>query len=105
MTLPDERYRAVVQAQQLLQDLLDAKKTPRVPRVIRERAAAALRHYPSEWDLAQAEQHAPHVFQARMEPLYRMIKQHELADSVTEDYLEAGMIKDREGRPLDLSGI
>jgi hypothetical protein len=28
-----------------------------------------------------------------MEPLYKMIKQHEMADSVTEDYRAEGMIK------------
>jgi hypothetical protein len=27
-----------------------------------------------------------------MEPLYKMLKQHEMADSVTEDYRAAGMI-------------
>lgn len=97
MTLPDERYRAVVAAQQLLMDLLDPKLTPRVPREIRQRAAAALRHYPTAFDLQQIEQHAPHVVQQRMEPLYRMIKQRELAESVTEDYLAAGLIRDRRG--------
>jgi hypothetical protein len=31
-----------------------------------------------------------------MEPLYKMIKQHEMADSVAEDYRAAGMIKDKD---------
>jgi hypothetical protein len=43
-----------------------------------------------------------------MEPLYKMIKQHEMADSVAEDYRAEGMIKphsaaadDHEGSTLD----
>lgn len=46
MTLPDERARAVVAAQEFLRDLLDAKATPRVPRVIRQCAHRILKHYP-----------------------------------------------------------
>jgi hypothetical protein len=32
-------------------DLLDPKKTPRVPKEIRRRASALLRHYPSDYDM------------------------------------------------------
>jgi len=49
MTLPDERYRAVAYTRDFLSDLLDPKKTPKVPRAIRQRAYRCLRHYP--WDL------------------------------------------------------
>jgi hypothetical protein len=38
MTMPDERYRAVVHAEQFLKDLLDPRKTPRVPKNVRQRA-------------------------------------------------------------------
>ena len=96
MTLPDERYRAIKMAEQLLRDLCDRSVTPRVPRVIRARASTALRHYPGSYDLQQLERAAPHVVQQRMEPLYKMIKQHEMADSVAEDYRAAGMIKDED---------
>jgi hypothetical protein len=95
MTLPDERYRAIKMAEQLLRDLCDRTVTPRVPRVVRTRAASALRHYPGDYDMKQLEHAAPHVVQQRMEPLYKMLKQHEMADSVTEDYRAAGMIKDK----------
>ena len=109
MTLPDERYRAIMTAQQLLYDLLDPAETPRVPKAVRERANRVLRHYPTEFDLQQIEQHAPHVVQQRMEPLYKMVLQHEMAQQVTEDYAAEGLIKDASGsvvnRPLDLSGI
>jgi hypothetical protein len=77
MTLPDERYRAVKMAEQLLKDLCDSSKTPRVPKIIRQRASGCLRHYPSTWDLDRASTAAPDVFQPQMEPVSRMIKQYE----------------------------
>lgn len=51
MTIPTERTRAVVYTEQFLVDLMDPRKTPRVPRDIRRRAAALLRHYPSQYDM------------------------------------------------------
>lgn len=75
MTLPDERYRAVLMAKQLMVDLLQPGN--RVPKHYRDQARAALRHYPMAWDLEQLAEAAPHVIQERMEPLYRMVKQYE----------------------------
>lgn len=77
MTLPDERFRAVIGARNLLQDLLDPKKTPRVPKSVRQRALDVLRHYPSYWDLDRASQGSPDIFQEHMEPLYKMLRQYE----------------------------
>ena len=77
MTLPDERYRAVMMAKKLLEDLLLSSVTPRVPKLIRQRARGVLRHFPSEWELSQAAAVAPHVFQERMEPVTRLIAQYE----------------------------
>jgi hypothetical protein len=77
MTLPDERYRAIKMAEQLLRDLCDRSVTPRVPRVIRTRAASALRHYPGSYDLQQLERAAPHVVQERMDDLHRMVLTYE----------------------------
>jgi hypothetical protein len=74
MTLPDERYRAVVQTEKFLREIL---QTPRVPKSIKDGARACLRHYPSEWDMEGAASCAPAVFQKRMEPLYRMIVKYE----------------------------
>jgi hypothetical protein len=48
MTLPDERTRAIVNARNFLYDLIDPKKTPRIPKAVRERARRILKHYP--WD-------------------------------------------------------
>ena len=93
MTLPDERYRSIMQAKRLLEELCSPSLTPRVAAGIRDRARGALRHYPSEYELQQLEQFAPHIVQQRMEPLYKMIKQHEMAESVAKDYAAEGMIK------------
>ena len=109
MTLPDERYRSIMQAKKLLEELCSPSLTPRIAAGIRDRARGALRHYPSEYELDQIERYAPHILQQRMEPLYKMIKQHEMADSVAEDYRAEGLIKqhsaaagdDHEGSTLD----
>ena len=59
MTTPVERTRAVIYAKDFLYDLLDTKKTPRVPRVIRRQAGRCLRHYPDIYDLLEAAKRAP----------------------------------------------
>jgi hypothetical protein len=74
MTLPDERYRAVVQTEKFLKEILS---TPRVPKAIKDTARWCLRHYPNEWDMQRAAEGSPSVFQERMDPLYRAIKKHE----------------------------
>jgi hypothetical protein len=51
MTVPIERTNAVIRTQKFLLDLLDPKKTPRVPRSIRQDARNLLRHYPSEFEM------------------------------------------------------
>jgi hypothetical protein len=76
MTLPDERYRAVKSAQQFLARLAGGEY-PRTPKAVREEARSILRHYPLDYDLQRAAEAAPSVFQERMEPLYRMVKQHQ----------------------------
>jgi hypothetical protein len=77
MTLPDERFRAVIQVKNFLYELMYADKTPRVPKSIRRRAADLLKHYPSYWDLERASQGAPDVFQPQMEDVTRLFKQYE----------------------------
>jgi hypothetical protein len=47
-----KRISAIINAREFLIELLDPKKTPRVPKGIRYRAYALLKHYPGEWDLA-----------------------------------------------------
>ena len=77
MTLPDERYRAVIQTRRFLLDLSNPQHTPRVPKLIREHARAMLRHYPSDWDMERACDGAPDVFAQRMEDVQRMFKKYE----------------------------
>jgi hypothetical protein len=77
MTLPDERYRAILMAEQLLKDLCDNRKTPRVPKIIRQRASSCLRHYPSEYHLDRISSRSPDVIVAQMEPLTRMVMSYE----------------------------
>jgi hypothetical protein len=74
MTLPDERYRAVVATRRFLLKILT---TPRVPKAVKDEARSMLRHYPSDYEMQCAAREAPTVFQERMEPLYRMVLQHE----------------------------
>lgn len=74
MTLPDERYRAVVQTKRFLLEILT---TPRVPKTIKDGARHCLRHYPDEWDMQVVAREVPAIFQEKMEPLYRMVKQFE----------------------------
>ena len=76
MTLPDERYRAVKTAAQFLARLAGGEY-PRVPKAVRAEARSVLRHYPLDWDMQRTARMAPEVFQVEMEPLYRMVKQHE----------------------------
>jgi hypothetical protein len=74
MTLPDERYRAVVQTQRFLLTILT---TPRVPKAVKDEARACLRHYPSEYDMNCAAEDAPDVFAKRMEDVTRMFRAYE----------------------------
>ena len=77
MTLPDERYRAVRQTRQFLQDLQDRTIYPRVPRAVRAEAYRLLRHYPSEYDLERLAEKAPNVIIRDMEPLTRLVMTYE----------------------------
>jgi hypothetical protein len=74
MTLPDERYRAVIQTQKFLLEIL---KTPRVPKSIKDNAKYCLRHYPSEYDMSKAAQTSPDIFAERMEDVTRFFQQYE----------------------------
>jgi len=78
MTLPDERYRSVMWAKKFLESIAyDKKAYPRIAKTIRGEAHSILRHFPSEWDMSNAAEHAPDVFQKRMEPVTRLFKQYE----------------------------
>lgn len=61
MTLPDERYRAIKYGKKLLEELCDPGKTPRVPRIVRERALGVLRHFPSDYELDRIADASPEL--------------------------------------------
>jgi len=56
VTLPTERTNAVLRTEQFLIDLLDPKKTPRVPRAVRQEAGRLLKHYPTQYDMEYMEE-------------------------------------------------
>lgn len=62
MTMPDERRNSIKYTRDFLRDLLDPKKTPRIPKEIRKRAGSCLRHYPGDYHMEQAREAAPDVF-------------------------------------------
>ena len=88
MTLPDERYRSVVQTRRFLLDLCNPQHTPRVPKLVRDTARSMLRHYPSDWDMNRAAHAAPEVFQERMEDLHRFVAQGVRAQQQEDDPTE-----------------
>jgi len=48
MTMPYQELYALQNAREFMRDLLDPKKTPKVPKAIRHRAYCCLKHYPWE---------------------------------------------------------
>jgi len=58
MTTEQEEHYALIRARQFLVDLMDPKKTPRVPKYVREEARARVKHFPimSEY----LEKYGPH---------------------------------------------
>lgn len=82
MTLPDERYRSIVAAERLMLDLLDSRKTPRVPREIRDRARGVLRHFPEEYYLSMLAEARPDIIAAKpLDELHRMVLQYHIETS------------------------
>ena len=91
MTLPDERYRSVLQAKRLLEELSSPTLTPRIAAGIRDRARGVLRHYPSEYDMQRAAETSPDIFAERMEDLHRFVAAGSRA--AAEDTAAAPVIK------------
>lgn len=60
MTLHRERINAIKMTRKFLLELLNPKLSPRVPRAVRERAHALLRHFPGDY-------YAEEAFQAVMD--------------------------------------
>ena len=64
MTLPNERFNAVANTRNFMYALIDSKKTPKVPKAVREWAACCLRHYPLPYEMKMAAEKAPELFEA-----------------------------------------
>lgn len=64
MTIPSERSIAVCRARKFLRDLLDPKKTPRVPFKVRTRALSLLKHFPTPLDVGDWHKDHPNTFDA-----------------------------------------
>ena len=84
MTLPDERYRSVLYAEQFLKRLAGGEY-PRVPKAVREEARSILRHYPSDYDMHRAAVGSPDVFQEHMEDLHRFVLKGQLEQQEQEE--------------------
>jgi hypothetical protein len=77
MTLPDERYRALKWAEELMKDLLDPSKTPRVPKSVRAQARSVLRHYPGGHYIDEIARRAPDIIAKEMEPVTKLFQKYE----------------------------
>ena len=53
MTTPDESLRALSITREFLRSLLDSKRTPKVPRAVRNEASRCLKHYPFPCDIVK----------------------------------------------------
>jgi hypothetical protein len=51
MTMPDERQRSLRNVINFLRDLMDPKKTPRVPRSVIREAYYRLKHFPHDYEI------------------------------------------------------
>jgi hypothetical protein len=82
MTLPDERYRAVMQTARFLKALSYSSEIKRVPLAVRQEARALLRHYPTEYDMKKASQTSADIFAERMEDVTKLFKRYEESQKV-----------------------
>jgi hypothetical protein len=54
MTTPSDRFRAIAKTRHFLKALTDPKRTPSVPKPLRDEATRCLRHFPSPSDMDEA---------------------------------------------------
>ena len=70
--MPDERYRAIKQGKKLLEELCDPGRTPRVPSLVRDRARAALRHYPLDFEIDKMAENCPDLLDKQSYSVYNI---------------------------------
>ena len=61
MSLPEEKYRALMNARQFLIDLLYPSVYKKVPKIVRESARACLKHYPQVYELEDLRKACPEI--------------------------------------------
>jgi hypothetical protein len=59
--MPNERLNALKRTRQFLMDLINPKKTPRIPKEVRREASARLRHYPCDYYLEELAEKSPEI--------------------------------------------
>ena len=96
MTLPHEEVNSLKAVRQFLYDLLDPKKTPRVPRAIRLRAHRLSKHYPMDFSIQERYPDVAQVSDTRLRDAMNRVAsrygntlqrlaQSEKEDTMTED--------------------
>lgn len=75
MTLPDERYRAVIQTEKYLIELL---ADPKLSDTIKCKARSLLKHYPTAYEMNKVVELYPQGFQKEMEPVTRMMMSYDI---------------------------
>ena len=58
-------------------ELQSPHTTPRVPKIIRQRARSLLKHWPEDFHLEMMTIEMPRYFAKDIDPLYKMVKQYE----------------------------
>ena len=82
MTLPDERYRAVMTTRKFLQQLAGGEFS-RVPKAVRAQALACLRHFPSSWEMDVLADARPDIVTRHMEDLHKFVLKGRDSDEQT----------------------
>lgn len=73
MTLNFERKNSLLMTKEFLRDLLDPKKTPRVPANVRKMASICLRHYPFPGDIEQLSLMCPEILGEKFEDNFKTV--------------------------------
>ena len=92
MTLPNERTRAVLAAQDFLTRLVspyNENGIKKIPKVVRQEALRVLRHFPRSYDLYAAAKAAPNVFDAQTAMPEAEEEQHSPPSAADTSWLEA----------------
>jgi len=63
MTMPDERYRAIINTEKFLCEILHDEK---LSETMRETARWCLRHYPTQYDLDEIAEKIPYILQREL---------------------------------------